>query len=88
MDVSLLIARVNIAMMKGVLSFFIVFLLIFGALFLFSPAAIARLNKWGNKVIFQPRDNVDRSSLMGILLITLGIIMLAILLVIKAKTGA
>ena len=87
MATSLLIAAINILAMKCIMVFFIVFLLVFGTLFLFSPAALAKMNQWGNKVIFQPKDSVERSSFMGILMLLLGIVMLIILLMLKSKTG-
>ena len=84
---SLLMAGVSISVMKGVMAFFIIFLFIFGALFMFSPDALAKMNQWGNRVLFQPRDSIPRSTLVGGMLIFLGIVMLVILFMLKAKVG-
>ena len=76
----LLIAKVNVLMMKGILFFFVAFTLLFGILFLFSPGTITTMSRWANKVIFPPTDAMQRSGLVGMILLLLGLGMLIVLL--------
>ncbi len=78
-----LMTSVDVTMLKGILLFFSIFTLVFGALFSFSPDSIARLSRWANTVVFQPRDNLVRGKMVGSLLIILGIAMGAVLFFMK-----
>ncbi len=76
----LVLAKINVFVMKGVLFFFAAFTIVFGLLFLFSPSAITTMSRWANKVIFPPTDAIPRHGLVGIILLLLGLGMLVVLM--------